>query len=242
MSVIKDVREEVRLDSEGAAPAPAVDREWRIDVSPYFRFKAILGPVLGASLLVPALPIIGLLALVMRLTSPGPAIYRQTRVGKNLREFVLYKLRTMRNDAEADSGPVWAQANDSRVTRVGRMLRKWHLDELPQLLNVVKGEMSLVGPRPERPEIARVLSEEIPGYHDRHVVRPGITGLAQINFQPDSNLDDVRRKLIADADYIMHASFSVDVRILACTLLRLLGLRGTHTKRMLGLNRKAAGK
>ena len=138
----------------------------------------------------------------------------------------MYKIRTMRLDAEAETGPVWAKANDPRITRLGRFLRKLHLDELPQLINVVKKEMSLIGPRPERPEIAAVLAEDIPGYTDRLVVLPGVTGLAQINLPPDSTLDDVRRKLVLDMKYIKQAGPWLDARILMSTFARMVGVPG----------------
>ena len=130
--------------------------------------------------------------LLVRLTSRGPGIYKQARVGKDGRKFMMYKIRTMRQDAEAASGPMWTQAHDPRVTFLGRVLRKLHLDELPQLFNVLKGEMSLVGPRPERPEFVRVLAEAIPGYRNRLAVRPGVTGLAQVNLPPDTDIASVR--------------------------------------------------
>ena len=177
----------------------------KVQPSRYFRSKEIIEWVAAVILLLPGIPLIGLLVLLVRLHSRGPGIYRQARLGKNARVFNMYKIRTMRYDAEDKTGPVWAKANDPRITRLGRFLRKLHLDELPQLINVVKKEMSLIGPRPERPEIAAVLAEEIPGYTDRLVVLPGVTGLAQINLPPDSTLDDVRRKLVLDMKYIKQA-------------------------------------
>jgi lipopolysaccharide/colanic/teichoic acid biosynthesis glycosyltransferase len=193
-------------------------------IATYFRQKAILDQLLALLLLVPALPLLGLLVLVVRFTSRGPAIFRQKRMGKDGRVFTMYKLRSMTQDAEKGSGPVWASARDSRVTPVGRLLRKLHLDELPQVFNVLKGEMSLIGPRPERPEFVAVLAEQIPGYCDRLKVLPGVTGLAQINLPPDSTLDDVRRKLVLDRAYIEQASLWLDVRMLLCTFLRMVGV------------------
>jgi lipopolysaccharide/colanic/teichoic acid biosynthesis glycosyltransferase len=192
--------------------------------SPYLRWKGILDRVLAAILLVPGLPIIVLLALLVRLTSAGPGIFRQRRVGKNHRYFTLLKIRTMRIDAEKATGPAWSQPHDDRVTRVGRVLRKLHLDELPQLINVLKGDMSLIGPRPERPEFVRVLSEAIPGYGDRLAVTPGITGLAQLNLPPDSDVNSVRRKLHLDVRYIKEAGLWLDLRILLGTVARVLKL------------------
>ena len=143
----------------------------------YFRWKELVERVVAVILLLPGLPLIGLLMLLVRLHSRGPGVFRQARMGKNSRVFDMLKIRTMRCDAEVQTGPVWAKANDPRVTGLGRFLRKLHLDELPQLINVAKGEMALIGPRPERPEIVSVLAEEIPGYTDRLVVLPGVTGL-----------------------------------------------------------------
>ena len=173
--------------------------------SPGYRWSLWISRCLGALLLVPALPVIGILALIVRWTSPGPGIFRQLRVGQNGKTFMMYKLRTMRHDAERETGPVWTQQGDSRVTPVGRILRKLHLDEFPQLFNVIKGEMTLVGPRPERPEFVHRLAPRIPGYLQRLAVRPGITGLAQLNLPPDSDLDSVRCKLLLDLEYIWDA-------------------------------------
>lgn len=205
----------------------------------YFRWTEVAGRMLAAILLLPGLPLIGFLVLLVRLHSRGPGIYRQTRMGKNARVFTMYKIRTMRSDAENGSGPVWAKPNDPRVTRLGRALRKVHLDELPQLFNVVRGEMALIGPRPERPEIVAVLAKEILGYTDRLVVLPGVTGLAQINLPPDTTLDDVRRKLALDMEYIRTAGPRLDVRILLSTLFRLLGVPGNVAMRLFKLRRPA---
>jgi len=203
--------------------------------APYFRWKVWLGRCAAALLLIPALPIIGLLTVLVRLTAPGPGLYRQIRVGAQGHTFALYKIRTMRCDAEAATGPVWAGPNDPRITPLGRWLRRVHLDELPQLFNVLRGEMTLVGPRPERPEFTQYLAGEIPGYMDRYLVPPGITGLAQINLPPDTDVDSVRRKLVLDLEYIRTASLWLDLRILLCTLSRLVGLPGMRIAKLLGL-------
>jgi hypothetical protein len=126
----------------------------------------------------------------------------------------------MRHDAEVRTGPAWTQSSDPRVTPIGHFLRKFHLDELPQLFNVLRGEMSLVGPRPERPEFVDVLSRQIPGYSNRLAVLPGITGLAQLNLPPDSDLDSVRRKVALDVEYIQTANLWMDLRLILCTALR----------------------
>ncbi len=187
----------------------------------YFRLKAVLDRVLGALLLLPGLPIIACLVLLVRLTSRGPGIYHQVRLGQHGRRFAIYKIRTMRHEAEADCGAVWTQAGDPRITPVGRVLRTFHLDELPQLLNLLKGEMSLIGPRPDRHEFVHVLAEAIPGYLNRLAVHPGVTGLAQLNLPPDTDLDSVRRKLLLDCEYIRRAGPWLDARLFLGTLLRL---------------------
>ena len=150
----------------------------------------------------------------------------------------MLKLRSMCNNAEAKSGPRWADENDARVTWIGRWLRKLHLDELTQLWNVARGEMSLVGPRPERPEISEVLHPVIDQYYDRLKVRPGVTGLAQINLPPDHTLQDAMRKQVLDLNYIDQAGPWLDFRMLVATALRLIGLRGETVMRMMFLCRR----
>ena len=170
-------------------------RQGGITPARYFRWKGPFDRAAAAALLVPGLPLIALLVALVRLTSKGPGIYRQARVGKDGRRFMMYKIRTMRHDAEAGTGAVWTQTQDPRVTAVGKVFRNLHLDELPQLFNVLRGEMSLVGPRPERPEFVRVLAEAVPGYRNRLAVRPGITGLAQINLPPDTDIISVQPQI-----------------------------------------------
>lgn len=143
----------------------------------------------------------------------------------------------MRVDAEKDTGAVWSVPGDKRVTPVGRVLRRLHLDELPQLWNILRGEMAFVGPRPERPEICRILAAEIPQYDRRHVVRPGLTGLAQINLPPDNGLVSVRRKHLLDLHYIESASLWMDTRIVMATALKVLGMRNL-APRLTGLDRR----
>ena len=168
----------------------------------------------AATMLVVLLPLLGLLALLVRLDSAGPALFRQRRVGLRGRVFDLYKLRTMRVDAEAATGPVWAGAEDDpRVTRLGRVLRKLRLDELPQVINVLKGEMSFVGPRPERPHFVEKLRQVIPYYDQRHTVRPGITGWAQVKFGYGSTIEDSERKLQFDLYYVKNMSLFLDLAI-----------------------------
>ncbi len=197
------------------------------DVHPssYHQKKEPWDRLLAGALLVISSPLQLLLLMLVRATSRGDAIYKQVRVGRQGRRFMVYKIRTMYIDAEAMGGPQWAVRHDSRITPVGRALRFLHLDELPQLVNVVRGEMSLIGPRPERPEFVDRLSRAVPGYGDRLKVLPGITGLAQINLPPDDSLDSVFKKTIIDREYVDNASAILDLRILICTALRMLGIR-----------------
>jgi lipopolysaccharide/colanic/teichoic acid biosynthesis glycosyltransferase len=219
-----------------ALPPSLVNEDF--PASSYHDRKQWVDRTLALLMLIPGLPMIGILVVLVRLTSAGPGIFRQVRSGKNGRPYTMYKLRSMRCDAEAKSGPAWSQAGDTRVTLVGRILRKLHLDELPQLFNVLKGEMALIGPRPERPEFVDILAEAIPDYTKRLEVLPGITGLAQINLPADTDLDSVRRKLVLDREYVTTATMWLDLRILACTLLRIFGLSGLRAMRATGLERK----
>lgn len=206
--------------------------------SNYFARSSWLSRLVGLLLFIPAAPVIGFLALLTRMTSKGPGLYPQTRVGLHGQTFTLYKIRSMRQDAETGTGPVWAQIKDPRITFLGQILRSTHMDELPQLFNVVKGEMSLVGPRPERPEFTQFLAREIPGYVQRLAVRPGISGLAQINLPPDTDVDSVRKKLALDLEYIRTAGLWMDLRIVLCTAVRLVGIRGLTMAILLGLRRR----
>jgi len=174
-------------------------------------------------LLVLLCPLILVLAAIVKLTSTGPAFYCQTRLGLFGRPYLMYKLRTMVANSEEQTGPTWSTPNDSRVTAVGRVLRDLHLDELPQLWNVLRGEMSLIGPRPERPELVPRIEAAIPRYRDRLMVRPGITGLAQMHLPPDTNLEGVRHKLLFDLYYVREVSLSLDLRIGLSTGFHLLG-------------------
>lgn len=187
--------------------------------------KTGLERTVSAVLLVGSLPLLCACMLAVRLTSRGPAIYQQTRVGLKGRVFTLYKIRTMYHDCESLTGPRWCIPGDPRITPVGKILRKLHLDELPQLWNVLRGEMSLIGPRPERPEICKKLRKLVPGYDRRHVVRPGITGFAQIHLPPDTCIRSVKNKLAYDLYYIRNRSLGMEIGILACTVLKMLGLK-----------------
>ena len=173
-----------------------------------------------------ATPVMALVAFAVKLTSPGPAVYRQERVGQHGRVFTVFKFRSMRQDAEDGIGAVWAAKNDNRVTPIGRFLRKSRLDELPQLLNVLKGDMSLVGPRPERPEFVRQLTEQIPFYGQRHVLRPGVTGWAQVRYTYGSSVEDAMEKLQYDLFYIKNLSIPFDLFIIFSTIKTVLLRRG----------------
>lgn len=169
-------------------------------------------------LLALSLPLLPLIAAVVKLSSPGPAFYHQKRVGLKGAIFTCFKFRTMRKDAEADTGPTWAGDDDPRITRVGRVLRWTRLDEIPQLWNVLRGEMSFVGPRPERPEFVEWLTKEIPYYQMRHIVPPGITGWAQIRYQYGNSVEDAKEKLQYDLFYIKNRSIGLDLVILFETI------------------------
>lgn len=197
--------------------------------------------LVASTALVLLAPVFALIAVAIKLDSAGPVFYRQLRVGLDRRDpgddrsggrrtadlggrpFLIYKFRTMHVDAEDESGPVWASPDDDRTTRVGRFLRKYRLDELPQLWNVVKGDMSVVGPRPERPTHVIQLRDAIADYSLRQQVRPGITGWAQINQSYDRSLDDVRRKVDLDLEYIRERSVFRELEIMARTPLVMLG-------------------
>jgi lipopolysaccharide/colanic/teichoic acid biosynthesis glycosyltransferase len=179
--------------------------------------------LIGFAISIVAIPVIAAAWAIVRLTSSGPGFYSQLRVGWNGRVFRIYKIRTLYHNCEAVSGVMWSTKNDPRVTFVGRFLRKFHVDELPQLWNVLRGDMSLVGPRPERPEFVGLLAAEIPGYTERLMVRPGVTGLAQIQLPPDTDIDSVRRKLIFDQCYVRTGGVWLDLRIMLGTVVYLLG-------------------
>jgi lipopolysaccharide/colanic/teichoic acid biosynthesis glycosyltransferase len=232
---------------------PTIQKLWSIDrqdqrsvgnVERRYLVRRGLNLSIALIALVLLFPILILIALLVWITSPGPILYTQVRVGldrrlpedvrqnhrreRNLggRPFTIYKFRTMRVDAEHQSGAVWAQQGDPRVTSIGRLLRQYRLDELPQLLNVLRGEMNIVGPRPERPTIFAELREHIAEYPLRQRTKPGITGLAQINHHYDRSLDDVRTKVRYDLEYIERQSVAEDFRIMLKTLPVILLRRG----------------
>ena len=210
------------------------------NISAYFRWKRFVDFPIALLLSVIAFPIVAIAVGLVRLTSKGPGIYEQVRLGLNGKPFTIYKIRSMRVDAEAATGAVWAARKDRRITFIGKILRRTHIDELPQLYNVLCGEMDLVGPRPERPEFVTELEKRINGYGYRLYVRPGVTGLAQLNQDSDIDLNDVRRKLVYDFDYIEHASLWYDLRLLFCTMLKAVFLCRPPVMKLFNLYREAA--
>ncbi|MGH9640168.1 MAG: exopolysaccharide biosynthesis polyprenyl glycosylphosphotransferase, partial [Bryobacteraceae bacterium] len=191
------------------------------------RVKRLSDLFLAAGFLLAAAPLMILTALAIRLDSPGPALFSQTRVGWKGRPYRLLKFRSMRRNAERN-GAQWAQVDDPRVTRVGKWIRRLRIDELPQLFNVMAGQMSFVGPRPERPEFVERLEREIPFYQLRHCLAPGITGWAQVKYPYGASVEDARRKLQYDLYYIRNASPIIDFRILLRTVRTVLYLQGSR--------------
>jgi sugar transferase (PEP-CTERM system associated) len=187
------------------------------------RLIDILAAVVG---LILALPLMMMTTAIVKLSSRGPALYHQKRVGQHGREFTIHKFRTMRTDAEAGTGAVWASAGDPRVFPLGRLLRRTRLDELPQLWNVLCGEMSFVGPRPERPEFVAQLAEQIPFYGQRHAVKPGLTGWAQVRYSYGASVEDAMEKLQYDLFYIKNLSIAFDLFIIFSTIKTVLLRRG----------------
>ena len=190
--------------------------------------RRLLNLAVGLVSLLLAAPLIPFVVLAIKLDSKGPALYRQKRVGRKGKVFLCYKFRTMRADAEADLGPTWADDDDPRITRVGKFLRMTRLDEIPQLWCVLKGDMAFVGPRPERPEFVEWLTQEIPYYSLRHLVRPGITGWAQIRYKYGNTIQDAKEKLRYDLFYIKNASIGLDILIMFQTIKILLLRRGAQ--------------
>ncbi len=202
----------------------ALDPSWLI-YSDGFRVRTLTNAILkrcvdiaaSLALLILTLPTLLLTAIAIRLDSPGPIFYQQERVGRNGVPFIIYKFRTMRADAESSGVPQWAAARDPRITRIGMFLRMTRIDELPQIINVLRGDMSFVGPRPERPFFVQSLTREIPFYTERHRVRPGITGWAQINYPYGASIEDAKAKLSYDLYYIKNYSFLFDLLIILST-------------------------
>jgi sugar transferase (PEP-CTERM system associated) len=188
--------------------------------------KRALDIAVSAVGLAVAAPLMAVVAALVKLSSPGPVLYHQNRVGQHGRVFTVHKFRTMRNDAEAKTGAVWASQNDPRITPLGRFLRRTRLDELPQLWNILIGDMSVVGPRPERPEFVRQLTEAIPYYGQRHVVRPGLTGWAQVRYTYGASVEDALMKLQFDLFYIKNMSLALDLFVIASTIKTVVLRRG----------------
>ena len=205
---------------EAAAPRLPAPAE-----APVHTAKRVFDVVVSVVLLAAFLPFLAAAMIFIEATSPGAALFVQWRVGRRGRLFRMYQLRTMVQDAEKGTGPVWAKDRDPRVTPLGRFLRDSHLDELPQLWNVIRGEMSLVGPRPERPIFVQDFSKRIPNYAARMEVRPGITGLAQVYRGYDATIEDVRRKLAYDLVYIRRMNVLLDIKIMFKTLKKAIPVR-----------------
>jgi exopolysaccharide biosynthesis polyprenyl glycosylphosphotransferase len=214
---VENLRPSWLIFSEGFRKTPAL--------SAMKRGGDIAAAVAG---LILASPLFVICAALVRLTSAGPVVYHQVRVGQHGKDFRVHKFRSMRNDAEATTGAVWAQAgSDPRVTWLGRILRRTRLDELPQLWNVLVGDMSLVGPRPERPEFVKDLTVQIPFYGQRHVVKPGLTGWAQVRYAYGASVEDSMEKLQYDLFYIKNLSMPLDIYIILETIKTVLMRRGS---------------
>jgi lipopolysaccharide/colanic/teichoic acid biosynthesis glycosyltransferase len=219
-----------RRERTGSRPPMPIKRHgWYAAVKHLLDFSAAL--ILGAF----ALPVIVASALIVKLTSRGPAFYTQIRLGLNGKTFKIFKIRTMIDRCESLTGPRWSMPGDPRVTRFGWLLRVSHLDELPQLLNVLRGDMSLIGPRPERPEFLPELEEALPTYRWRLAVRPGVTGLAQVQLPADTDIGSVRRKLSYDLYYIENMTLWMDLRLLFGTMFYAVGMPFQTLGRLLGL-------
>jgi exopolysaccharide biosynthesis polyprenyl glycosylphosphotransferase len=197
-------------------------RRWMVQL------QNIYSELLGIIGLLVTLPVMAVVALVVKFSSPGPVLFRQTRVGLHGKTFLLYKFRSMYADAEARTGAVWATKDDPRITPAGKWLRRLRLDELPQFFNVARGQMSMVGPRPERPEFCAMLEEKIPFYRQRHWVKPGITGWAQINHKYGDTIEDSLTKLEYDLYYIKNLGPALDFFIVFSTLKVMLLSRGAQ--------------
>jgi exopolysaccharide biosynthesis polyprenyl glycosylphosphotransferase len=197
-------------------------RRWMVQL------QGLYSEVLSLIGMLITLPVMAIVALVVKFSSPGPILFRQTRVGLHGKPFVLYKFRSMYADAEARTGAVWATKDDPRITPAGRWLRRLRLDELPQFFNVVRGQMSIVGPRPERPEFCAMLEEKIPFYRQRHWVKPGITGWAQINHKYGDTIEDSLTKLEYDLYYIKNVGPALDAYIIFHTMKVMLLSRGAQ--------------
>lgn len=216
-----------KLPLDGLTPSNLIFSEG-FDMSAAQRlFRRLLSLAVALIALVICLPFVPFIILAVRLSSPGPVLFSQTRVGLRGHLFTIYKFRTMGMDAEAN-GAVWATKDDSRVTAIGRFMRKTRIDEIPQLWNVLRGDMAFVGPRPERPEFVQWLSNEIPYYDLRHMIRPGITGWAQVRYRYGASLEETKHKLEYDLYYVKHLSIGLDLLILFETIKTIILRRGSQ--------------
>jgi exopolysaccharide biosynthesis polyprenyl glycosylphosphotransferase len=193
------------------------------------KLKRISDVIISFIILVLTLPLNIFVAFLIKLDSKGPILFKQERIGMNNKKFKIYKFRSMYQDAEKNTGPVWSTKDDPRVTRIGKIIRQLRIDEIPQMFNVLKGEMSLVGPRPERPYFVEQLSQQIPYYRRRLKVRPGITGWAQVKHKYDESIEDVKVKLRYDLFYIENMSLRMDIKILARTILVVMFGKGHYS-------------
>ena len=217
-----------KLDVDHLYPSALIFSEgFRLNHS-FLLIRRAISLLLALVVLVMCAPLMPIIALAVKLSSPGPVFFRQHRIGQKSAVFTVYKFRTMRQDAEAQTGAVWAGKNDPRVTRVGGFLRRTRLDEIPQLWNVLKGDMGFVGPRPERPEFVQWLSEKIPYYHMRHIIRPGVTGWAQVRYQYGASVEEAKEKLAYDLYYIKHMSLVFDLFIMFETIKTIILRRGAQ--------------
>ena len=216
-----------KLQLDGLNPSTLIFTEgFRINASQQL-FRRLLSFAVAFTALLICLPFLPLIILAVRLSSPGPILFSQTRVGQRGRLFTAYKFRTMCEDAEAQ-GAVWATKDDPRVTAIGRIMRSTRIDEIPQLWNVLRGDMAFVGPRPERPEFVQWLSQEIPFYDLRHMIRPGITGWAQVRYRYGASLEETKRKLEYDLYYVKHQSIGLDLLIMFETIKTIILRRGAQ--------------
>ncbi|OGN07730.1 MAG: hypothetical protein A3C61_00060 [Candidatus Yanofskybacteria bacterium RIFCSPHIGHO2_02_FULL_39_10] len=205
-------------------PLGAINQIWFLEnlsegsKKTYEELKRFLDVVFAVILEVFVIPFVPLIALAIKISSPGPVFYRQKRVGRNGKNFEIIKFRTMRNDAEKETGAIWAQENDPRTTWIGKIMRKTRIDELPQLSNILRGEMSFVGPRAERPEFHDKLKIEVPFYEERYIIKPGLTGWAQINYRYGSSVADAAEKLQYDLYYIKNRSLILDLGVILKTI------------------------
>ena len=217
---------------QSRVPLSEIDSGWLLQLPeedlwdrPYLLMRRLADIATSVTVGLALLPVMFVIALLIRLESPGPALLRQRRVGQHGREFEMLKLRSMRANAEP-GGPSWAQRRDPRVTRLGRLLRATHLDEAPQVVNILRGEMSLIGPRPERPEFLELLEKTLPHFRSRLVVKPGLTGWAQVNSGYAASVSEASRKLEYDLYYVKNRSLRLDLQIMLLTAFTLFGLRG----------------